>query len=220
MLVTAVKSLAVVADEWLARFERAQADPARLRDLFRPDSHFRDVLALTWQLRTVDGVDAIVAEIAAQVLRARPTGFRIDPARTPPRRVMRAGAEAVEAIFRFETVEGHGCGVLRLTLDANGATKAWTLHTALDGLKGYEEQVGRARPTGSAYSRDFRGPNWLDLRKAAAAYADRDPAVLVVGGGQAGLSIAARLTQLDVDTLIVDRWPRIGDNWRKRYHAL
>src|SRR5262245_29980073 len=47
-----------------------------------------------------------------------------------------------------------------------------------------------------------------------------EPAVLVVGGGQAGLSIAARLTQLDVDTLIVDREARIGDNWRKRYHAL
>ena len=44
--------------------------------------------------------------------------------------------------------------------------------------------------------------------------------MLVVGGGQAGLSIAARLTQLQVDTLIVDRERRIGDNWRNRYHAL
>jgi len=44
--------------------------------------------------------------------------------------------------------------------------------------------------------------------------------VLVVGGGQAGLSAAACLTQLGIDTLIVDREPRIGDNWRKRYHAL
>ena len=44
--------------------------------------------------------------------------------------------------------------------------------------------------------------------------------MLVVGGGQAGLSIAARLAQLEIDTLIVDREPRIGDNWRKRYHAL
>jgi cation diffusion facilitator CzcD-associated flavoprotein CzcO len=42
----------------------------------------------------------------------------------------------------------------------------------------------------------------------------------VVGGGQAGLSIAARLKQLHIDTLIVDREARIGDNWRKRYHAL
>jgi cation diffusion facilitator CzcD-associated flavoprotein CzcO len=42
----------------------------------------------------------------------------------------------------------------------------------------------------------------------------------VVGGGQAGLAIAARLKQLNIDTLIVDREGRIGDNWRKRYHAL
>ena len=76
------------------------------------------------------------------------------------------------------------------------------------------------RPRGNAYSRDFRGPNWLDLRNASAAYADRDPTVLVIGGGQSGLSIAARLKQLNVDTLIVDREKRIGDNWRKRYHAL
>ncbi len=44
--------------------------------------------------------------------------------------------------------------------------------------------------------------------------------MLVIGGGQSGLSIAARLKQLNVDTLIVDREKRIGDNWRKRYHAL
>ena len=34
------------------------------------------------------------------------------------------------------------------------------------------------------------------------------------------MSIAARLQQLGVDTLIVDRHERIGDNWRKRYHSL
>ncbi len=102
----------------------------------------------------------------------------------------------------------------------DGGPKAWTLLTTLDEIKGHAERVGKARPTGQSYSRDFRGPNWLDLRNASAAYAERDPAVLVVGGGQAGLSIAARLTQLQVDTLIVDRAPRIGDNWRKRYHAL
>jgi len=52
------------------------------------------------------------------------------------------------------------------------SVKAWTLLTALDEIKGHEEHIGRARPTGEAYARDFRGPNWLDLRKAAAAYAE------------------------------------------------
>ncbi len=218
------ESIEAVANNWLMRFERALAEPGGplITTLFHADCHWRDVLALTWQIRTVSGRDAMLKELKRFSERAAPTGFRTDLNRTPPRWVTRAGTRAIEAIFRFETPLGRGSGVLRLTTDAadGGSPKAWTLLTALDELKGFEERVGRQRPTGETYSRDFRGPNWLDLRKAAAAYTDRDPTVLVVGGGQAGLSIAARLTQLQVDALIVDREPRIGDNWRKRYHAL
>jgi putative flavoprotein involved in K+ transport len=213
-----------IANHWLARFEKALAEPddILLETLFHPDSHWRDVLALTWHIRTVSGLDAILRALKAHVARANPSDFRTDPHRTAPRLVTRAGTNAFEAIFRFETDEGRGSGVLRLTPDASDGNtpKAWTLLTALDEIKGFEEQVGRSRPTGESYSRDFRGPNWLDLRKSAAEYVERDPVVLVVGGGQAGLSIAARLTQLQVDTLIVDREQRIGDNWRNRYHAL
>src|SRR5947209_5200339 len=120
-------------------------------------------------------------------------------------------------MFKFETAQGRGNGIVRLVPEEDGgALKAWTLLTTLEELKGFEEQLGTARPRGEAYSRDFRGPNWLDLRKTAAEYTDRDPVALVVGGGQAGLSIAARLKQLQIDTLIVDREARIGDNWRNR----
>ena len=218
-----VESPATAAEDWLARFETALTEPggALLKTLFHPDSYWRDVLALTWDIKTVEGLDAILREMPAHVGRAKPTGFRIARGRTAPRRVTRAGTGATEAIFTFETAEGRGSGVLRLTPDArDGTLKAWTLLTSLDELKGFEERLGRSRPQGKAYARDFRGPNWLDLRKAAAEYPDRDPEVLVVGGGHAGLTIAARLAQLQVDTLIVDREPRIGDNWRKRYHAL
>jgi cation diffusion facilitator CzcD-associated flavoprotein CzcO len=216
-------TVATIAERWLAQFEAALAAPGhpRLKRLFHANSHWRDVLALTWHIKTVSGSDAVLCELATHAARARPTGFKIDPHRTAPRNMRRAGTDAVEALFSFETAEGRGSGVLRLTPDGDDGTafKAWTLLTALDEIKGHEGRLGRARPS-KAYSRDFRGPNWLDLRKAAAEYADRDPAVLVVGGGQAGLSIAARLAQLGVDTLIVDREARIGDNWRKRYHAL
>jgi cation diffusion facilitator CzcD-associated flavoprotein CzcO len=207
-----------------ARFDRAlaMADGPALRGLFHADSHWRDLLALTWTIQTVEGRDAIVSALGASAPGAGPSGFRVDPERTAPRRVIRAGTEAVEAIFRFETDRGIGSGVLRLTERSGdgGGAKAWTLTTALEELKGYEESVGRKRPSGQSYARDFRGPNWLDLRNSSVAYADRDPAVMVIGAGQAGLSIGARLKQLQVDTLIVDRWPRVGDNWRKRYHAL
>jgi hypothetical protein len=215
--------IATAVDRWLARFEQALAYPGdQLESLFHRDSYWRDVLALTWRIRTMRGRATICAELRAHAGRARPSQFRIHPDRTAPRRVTRAGTDAIEAIFRFETREGRGIGVLRLTPDADDGDrlKAWTLLTALDELKGFEERIGRRRPRGESYARDFRGPNWLDRRQSAAAYLDRDPAVLVVGGGQAGLSTAARLAQLQVDSLIVDRERRIGDNWRKRYHAL
>src|SRR5215467_12359196 len=217
-------SLSTLIEHWLHRFDAAIAETneSALFALFHRDSYWRDLLALTWHIGTVIGADAIVGELKRYAGRALPSGFRVSGDRTAPRRVTRAGTEAIEAIFVFETTEGRGSGVLRLVPDADegGTPKAWTLLTALDELKGFEERVGRSRPSGQSYSRDFRGPNWLDLRTSAAAYAERDPVVLVVGGGQAGLSIAARLAQLGVDTLIIDRGARIGDNWRNRYHAL
>ena len=216
--------IAIAAENWLAQFEQALAEPDDdlLKTLFHPDSYWRDVLALSWHLQTVNGAAAIINALRVQAGRASPSGFRIDPDRAAPRHVTRAGTGTIEAIFRFETAQGRGSGILRLIPDAGDGNrlKAWTLLTALDELKGFEEQQGVSRPRGQSYSRDFRGPNWLDLRKASAAYADRDPDVLVVGGGQAGLTIAARLKQLQIDTLIVDREARIGDNWRNRYHAL
>lgn len=203
---------------WLAEFEKAlsASDRQSLEALFLPDSHWRDLLAFTWRVQTVSGAAKIHAALKHGV-GASAAGFEIDRQRTPPRRVTRAGKEVIEAIFRFETACGRGIGVVRLIPER---ARAWTLLTALDELKGFEESVGSRRPRGESYSRDFRGPNWLDRRRTAAAYQDRDPAVLVVGGGHAGLSIAARLKALNVDALIVDREARIGDNWRNRYHAL
>jgi putative flavoprotein involved in K+ transport len=216
--------LAIATESWLAQFESAIAGPdgTGLKALFHPSSYWRDLLALSWNIQTINGADSILSELKIHAGRTSPRSFRIDPDRAAPRKVMRAGTHAIEAIFKFETRLGRGSGIVRLIPDARdgAAMKAWTLLTALDELKGFEEQLGTSRPRGQAYSRDFRGPNWLDLRKAAAEYADRDPAVVVVGGGQSGLSIAARLKQLQVDTLIVDREARIGDNWRNRYHAL
>ena len=223
-MLTRTETIFTITEHWLAQFEQAlsERDNALLETLFHTDSHWRDVLALTWRIKTVNGRDAILRELRTHNRRVRPAGFKIPPHRAAPRHVVRAGTDSIEAIFTFETTEGRGSGVVRLSPGVNNGDtpKAWTLLTALDEIKGHEEQLGRSRSQGKAYSRDFRGPNWFDIRKAAAEYADHDPTVLVVGGGQAGLSVAASLTQLGIDTLIVDRELRIGDNWRKRYHAL
>jgi len=184
------------AARWLAEFERAlrAADAAPLEALFRADAHWRDLLAFTWRVKTASGAGRILAALKRCANESGASGFEIDPGRTPPRRVVRAGTDVIEAIFRFRTARGRGSGVLRLVPEGEG-WKGWTLLTALDELEGLEE---RAAPRG----------------------AEPDPDVLIVGGGHAGLSIAARLKALGVDALIVDRHARVGDNWRKRYQAL
>ena len=132
--------------------------------------------------------------------KTQPYGFQMPHEHAAPRSVERAGVEVIEAIFCFETHVGKSFGVVRLTpttTDTN-QLKAWSLLTKLEEIKGYEEQLDRNRPSGETYSRDFRGPNWLDLRQIEVNYEERSPVVVVIGAGQAGLSIAARLRQLNV----------------------
>lgn len=210
-----------VATTWLGDFRAAleSGDAARVAALFAEDCHWRDLLAFGWDLRTTSGADAIAARIVPASAEVAPVGLALAEHRTPPRRVHRAGTSCTEAIFAFETNVGPCTGVVRLVSEGN-ATRAWTLMTGLDEIRGHEDPANGKRWQNVDWKRNFGGENWLDRRNKARAYADRDPAVLVVGGAQSGLTIAARLGLLGVDTLVVDRDERIGDSWRRRYHAL
>src|SRR5262245_58697601 len=203
-----------VVQQWLGSLEAALRDrrTRAVAALFAPDSHWRDLLAFTWSLTPHSGADQIAAAMARLQAVTQAHGFAIARNRTAPRRVRRLGIDVIEALFDFETAVGRGSGVLRLPVDK--PSQAWVLSTSLEELKGFEEKTGARRPTGEEYAHNFGGDNWLDERTKTQAYLDRDPTVLVVGGGQAGLGIAARLGQLNVDTLVVDRHERIGDNWR------
>src|SRR4029079_16915488 len=102
--------VAVAADNWLAQFEEAlkKSDHGALKRLFQSDSYWRDVLALSWNIQTINGADAVLNELKLHAPSALPTGFVVDPDRAPPRKVMRAGTNAIEAIFKFETRGGPG----------------------------------------------------------------------------------------------------------------
>ena len=212
------------ATRWLLLFEQAlsNASSETLRELFHEDCHWRDLLAATWEVKTVSGLRNILALIESFTPDTRPYGFQITQDHAAPRAVARAGVEVIEAIFCFETRVGRCFGVIRLTPPTSNTDqlKAWSLLTKLEEIKGFEEQLDRNRPSGESYSRDFKGPNWRDLRDIDVRYEERSPAVIVIGAGQAGLSIAARLRQLNVDTLVLEKNERVGDNWRNRYHTL
>ncbi|MEN9775117.1 MAG: hypothetical protein RL322_2187 [Pseudomonadota bacterium] len=205
---------------WLACFDQAAEAPRsdRIQDLFLPDAHWREALGLSWAIRTVSGGADVARALFEALTQRRARQFAIDPERLAPRIVERAGVRCVEAIIRFETAVGAGAGLLRLREDQ--PERAWTFHTALEAIRGHEEDHLRRNREEPVFDRDFHGPNWLDRRSARARFDDREPTVLVVGAGHAGLAVAARLGQLEVDTLVVDREVRAGDNWRLRYHAL
>src|SRR5947208_12785598 len=149
--VAEAEPLSASVESWLARFEQAlsEKDNAALHGLFLPESHWRDILALTWNIETVSGSGA-VAEALAQPVDKRPTSFRLDRARTAPRVTTRAGTQSTEAFFAFETAFGRCNGIVRLI-----GGRCLTFMTALNEIKAHAERICNHRPAGQSQSRDF-----------------------------------------------------------------
>ena len=200
------------ATEWLAGLDRALAgsDIAAALALFGDECYWRDLVAFTWNVKTLEGRDEIAAMLRAVLLSVCPAGWRLDG-----EAVEHDGV--VEAWLQFETAAGRGCGHLRLK---NG--RCWTLLTTLRELKGHEEQAGETRPKGVEHGVHPGRRSWQEERSArqAALGSTEQPYCLIVGGGQGGIALAARLKRLDVPALVVERHPRAGDSWRARYKSL
>jgi putative flavoprotein involved in K+ transport len=213
MTETAVPSAAARVDTWLSRFDEAlsQGDTGAAAELFAVDGFWRDLLAFTWNIKTVESQEGVKDLLEHTLARTRPHGWRVTE---PP-----ATSDGItEAWLEFETGIGRGHGHLRLRDDE----KAWTLLTTLDVLKGHEERARHARPQGVEYGADRGRRTWLEERRREAeelGYVTQ-PYVVVVGGGQGGIALGARLRQLRVPTIIVERNERPGDSWRKRYKSL
>ena len=175
-------------DVWLSAFGDALEanDPARAAALFTEDGFWRDLVAFTWNLKTLEGRAEISDMLTATLARVQPTGWKITGGREP------AEADGItEAWIDFETAAGRGRGHLRLR---DG--QAWTLLTTLYELKGYEEPKGPARPKGAEHGANRGRSSWQEKREHEAQELGftEQPYVLIVGGGQAGIGLAARLS--------------------------
>ena len=204
---------------WLAAFNAALSTdtPQALADLFVEDSHWRNLLGISWYFSTFSGDAKLAGELLARAREAGAAGFRVDAAVLPPRRNVVAGREVIEAVVRFETNNGPGVGAVRLLAQPDGPAKAWTFSTALDFNAICDTSAGVAN---ESHARDFAAPDWLEQRTLDSSYDSSDPDVLIVGGGHAGISAAVELKRIGLSALVVDREARIGDNWRLRYRGL
>ena len=203
-------------DQWLAEFGEAleQGDIDRAVEMFGEQSFWRDLVAFSWNIVTVEGRAGVRSLLEGTLETTRPTGWRTTEEPTEADGITTAWIE-------FETAVGRGNGLLRLRNDGAG-WKAWTLLTALYELKGHEEPAGGRRPMGAEHGANRDRSTWLERRQQEAAELGytTQPEVLIVGGGQAGIALGARLRQLGVPTIIVDKHGRPGDQWRGRYRTL
>ncbi|BCR86265.1 putative flavin-binding monooxygenase [Aspergillus chevalieri] len=215
-----------VAQQWLNNLQTLLAigDYAKVPELFHEQSWWRDMLALDWDLHTVQNADRIKDFLSRNQPRFQLSSFRLQhQGRFQPKlENPRGDLNWISSMFFFESRVGNGTGFLRLTVNEAGQWKAYAVYTSLQELKQIKEPLGvnRAEGTIETMPGGLSKGNWIERRKRQVEFLDEEPATLIVGAGQAGLNTAARLQNLGVSNLIVDKNERIGDNWRKRYRTL
>jgi putative flavoprotein involved in K+ transport len=200
------------AATWLADFgaalDRADIDAALA--MFDADSYWRDLVSFTWNIATMEGPEAIRSMLENTLAATRPGSWQIEG------EASEAGG-VTECWFTFETAVACGKGHLRLKGD-----RCWTLLTTMTELKGFEEQRGPSRDRGIEHGVVPDRKNWLERKAQAEAELGytTQPYCVIIGGGQGGIALGARLKRLGVPTIIVEKNERAGDSWRKRYRSL
>ncbi|ESY86068.1 NAD(P)/FAD-dependent oxidoreductase [Mesorhizobium australicum] len=179
---------------------------------FQADCYWRDLVTFTWNLRTMEGQEQIRDMLKATLAGTLPSDWKVAE-----------GEEATEADgvttawITFETEVARGFGLVRFKGDL-----IWTLLTSMAELKGHEEKAGFNRPLGAKHGHGKDRKSWREERDDEIAELGRgkQPYVVIIGGGQGGIALGARLRQLGVSAIIIEKNERPGDSWRKRYKSL
>jgi putative flavoprotein involved in K+ transport len=190
----------------------ASEDVERAAGLFQTDCYWRDLVAFTWNIKTMEGRDQVREMLKARLRDVKPSKWKI-----PDGEDATAANGVIESWIEFETDVARGTGHIRLK---NG--QIWTFLTTMSELKGYEEPIGFGRPKGVKHGADSNRQSWKEKRDEEVAELgySQQPYCVIIGGGQGGIALGARLRQLNVPTIIIERNERPGDSWRKRYKSL
>ncbi|KAK0886759.1 hypothetical protein LTR02_017848 [Friedmanniomyces endolithicus] len=231
-----------IATQWMDKFEAVlnTNDVSRIANIMHLDSRWRDMLAFSWDFRTLRGIEKISSYVGKNQSRVHLHNLKLrsEGKFTPKFETPASGITWIESIFDFVTDVGSGAGVIRLLEDTNGVWKGCMVYTALQELNEHKEISGVDRPHGgnnSLIAGTIKG-NWLERRQRKLQFVDEEPTVLIIGAGKStpfaiclGFpnilqarqdSICRPDCKLLVCRLVVDRNARVGDNWRHRYRTL
>ncbi|KAH7907304.1 hypothetical protein BJ138DRAFT_1214828 [Hygrophoropsis aurantiaca] len=207
-----------VSKAWFDEFSSAveSKEVPSVVNLFLEDGFWKDIIALTWDLRSIGGHSDIKRLLDARLSITGLSELKLssDPNLAPVFYKPYPDLALVRFCFEFATNYGKGTGVCNLVPVKENKWKAYALLTCLDSLKDFPEKVGALRNSTADHG------TWQERINAQTEFPNNDPTVVVVGAGHTGLEIAARLKYIGVPTLVIDRKPRVGDSWRDRYKAL
>ncbi|PLB51483.1 putative flavo protein [Aspergillus steynii IBT 23096] len=202
------------AEQFLKDLERIieRHDSKAFAELFLDNEGvWRDKLVFSWDYRSFNTPGRIQRAASDLFPRTPVRNFElIDPMPSVERPY--PDLSWLQVMFSFHTDLVSASGALNLVNTKSGY-RIWSLHTVIEGLNGHPEvPAGDDHMTGDK--------SWYSQRAEDDNLEGVEPDVIVIGGGQCGLAIAARLKALDVTALVVERNQRIGDNWRNRYEYL
>ncbi|KAF9013877.1 FAD/NAD-P-binding domain-containing protein [Cyathus striatus] len=210
-----------IATTWLAVFGDAlkAKDKDAVAACFLEDGWLRDLLAFTWDNRISHGRERVAQFLDGPLKTTHLSSFELEekPGLLPEFTRVTPFQEGVASGFRFETDITFCRGYFRLLKEKNtGEWKALAVLTMADNIKGHEE---RDHEEWDRHGSDH-SIGWPERLATRCEAAEHNPYVLIVGGGQCGLNVAARLKQMNITALIVEKNDRIGDSWRQRYPSL
>ncbi|BFZ59121.1 hypothetical protein YB2330_000123 [Saitoella coloradoensis] len=212
-----------IAQKWLHKLSHAlegeNPNVNIVDQLWSDKGWMRDLLAFSWDFRTLKGKEKIKEYLAKNLPGKGLRDLAIESGKEPAFVAATPEHQWIQSFFTFETTVGQGRGLFRLIKEGD-SWRALTFYTGLEELEGHEEKAGANREQGTAHGENIGRRSWLDRREEEYKFENSDPTVVIIGAGHSGLNLAARLGQLNVPTLIVEKNDRIGDNWRLRYKFL
>ncbi|CAG5186715.1 uncharacterized protein ALTATR162_LOCUS11681 [Alternaria atra] len=171
---------------------------------------WRDKLSFTWDFRTFNWRPAILKAATDLFPHTRARNFHF---LRPAPKIARPYPDIahLQFVVSFETDTVVASAVINSVLTKNDGWKIYTMHTVAEDLIDHPE----------VSPEDGHMTGLISWEKQRALDVDAaDPEVLIIGGGQNGLAMAARLKALGMDNLIIEKSDEIGDIWRKRYEYL
>ena len=122
---------------FLGKFDAALAvgDVEAAAAMFGVESYWRDLVAFTWNIKTMEGRDQVRDMLTHRLKQVKPRDWRVAEGE-----VATEADGILESWISFETEIARGYGLIRIK---DGAI--WTLLTTMAELKGHEEKAGFTR---------------------------------------------------------------------------